>query len=314
MGDEINYAELFGMGPEDTGATEPEVAEPAAEELPAEGEEDQAVAEPEEIAEPEPGEPEADTGEEDDAQQQSPAERAKYAAARRKAEAERDAAVQEAERKAMEKARAFMDSAFAGAGLINPYTKQPIRTMAEYEAFDRQRQSEQQKAFMRANNMTEQQYQTFVENLPEVKAARDMKAQAEAAERQARESQARANLEAEVREIGKLDPAVKDLESLTKDPSYPEVYKLVQRGYSLANAWKVVNFDRLQQRGTAAAARQVMNGVAGKSHLTRTGARGEGAASVPADVMKIYKSFMPNASEAEIRQHYAKSVGRKRKE
>lgn len=314
MGEEINYAELFGMdtaaaGAE--GAQEPGLAEPAAEDQSVEGAEGQAVAEPGDVTDPEPGTAEEPAAGEGQPREQSPEERAKYAAARRKAEAERDAAVQEAERKAMEKARSFMDKAFAGAGLVNPYTKQPIKTMAEYEAFEKQRQQAQQQSFMKANNMSEEQYRQFVQSLPEVQEANQVKARAEQETRAAREQQAKARLEEQVKAIGKLDPAIRDLQSLVQDPSYPEVYKLVQKGYTLSDAYKVVNFEKIGQRGAAAAAQQTMNSAAGKAHLTQTGARGTGAPSVPADVMKMYKTFMPNATEDEIRKHYARSAGRK---
>ena len=316
MGEEINYAELFGMEPASAGtegAQEPEPAEPAADEAGVEGEEGQAVAEPDDTTDPEPGSEGA--GEDGQSQgQQSPEERAKYAAARRKAEAQRDAAVQEAERKAMEKARAFMDNAFAGAGLVNPYTKQPIKTMTDYEAYEQQRQSEQRNSFMKANNMSQEQYDQFVQNLPEVQKANQVKAQAEQAAKAAREQQARAQLEEQVKAIGKLDPTIRDLQTLVKHESYPEVYKLVQKGYSLEHAYKLVNFENLSKANVAAAKQQTMNSAAGKAHLTQTGARGTGAVSVPADVMKLYKSMMPGASEDEIRKHYARNAGKKRKE
>lgn len=310
MGADINYAELFGMDTS-TGDEVQEVAEPAVEES-VEGAEEQVVAEPDDAGNPEPGGAEEPAGEEGaQSQEQTPEERAKYAAARRKAEAERDAAIQEAERKAMEKARSFMDKAFAGAGLVNPYTKQPIKTMADYEAFEKQRQEEQRSSFMKANNMSEEQYDQFVQSLPEVKQANAVKAQAEQQTRAAKEQQAKARLEEQVKEIAKLDPSIQDLQSLVKHQSYPEVYKLVQKGYALSHAYKLANFDSLNQRNVAAAKQQTMNAAAGKQHLTQTGARGAGAPSVPADVMKLYKTMMPGASEDEIRKHYARS-GRKK--
>lgn len=312
MGEEINYAELFGMDTADTGtegAQEPEIAEPAAEEGSVEGAQEQAVAEPDDVTDPAPGQEGEPAGEEGQPkQEQTPEERARYAAARRKAEAQRDAAVQEAERKAMEKARAFMDSAFAGAGLVNPYTKQPIKTMADYEAYDKQRQQEQQRSFMRANHMDEEQYRAFVQSLPEVQEANRAKAQADRETQAAKEQQARENLKVQVQLISELNPQIKDLQSLISDKSYPEVYKLVQKGYALADAYKVVNFEQLGQRKAQAAAQQAMNSTAGKDHLSQTGARGAGAPTVPADVMKMYKAFMPGASEDEIRKHYARSA------
>lgn len=320
MGAEIDYAALFGM--DTAGAQEPETADPASQEA-ATGEQAQepaapAVDAPDQMPEQLPQEqppaaPQADPEGKPEGSTQSPEERAKYAAARRKAESQRDEAIRQAREQAMADARAYMNRVLAGSGLTNPYTKEPIRTVAEYEAFDKQRQKELQDNFIRSNGLTQTQYQEFVNSLPEVQTARTIQAQAEQELQTAKEQQARIKLDEQVKKIQGFDPTVKDLESLVQDPSYPEVYKLVQQGYALDHAYKLVHFDQLMGQGTAAAQQQARNAAAGKAHLTATKSRGAGAATVPADVMKLYKTMMPGATEEEIRRHYARSAREKGK-
>ncbi|MBO7377124.1 MAG: hypothetical protein J6V01_08510, partial [Clostridia bacterium] len=94
----------------DEGAEEQETAEPAEEEENDIGAEEQEVAEP--------AEEEAE---------QSAEENARYAAARRKAEAERDAAIAEAQ--------AEMENRIVSMGIVNPYTGEPVEDMEGFERY-----------------------------------------------------------------------------------------------------------------------------------------------------------------------------------
>lgn len=302
MGEEINYAELFGV---EIPAEEPQAGQPPETEVPEDTETVQA---------PEPGtETGTDGGEAPEGEEQPPQPPEESAGddARQKAQAQHAAAVAKAREDAMREAGKFLDGAIAALGLTDPYTKQPIRTKAEYDAYNAQRQEEQKKRFMRSSGMNQEQFDAFVAGLPEVQQANEAKAKAEQEQQAARQQKARDELENQVKVISKLDPAITDLNSLIKSEGYPKVYKKVQQGYSLEDAYKLVHFDRLSQRNVAAARQQTMNSARGKGHMTQTGSRGTGAPSVPADVMQQYKVFMPDASEEEIRQHYARSVRNK---
>ena len=131
---EKDYCELFGVEPE--GAQEQEPAEPANGEEPIDaGAQEQEPAEPA-AEEPENPETEEEPEEEpEDEKQQTPQERARYAAIRRKAEAERDAAIKKAREEAQKQAQEQIESAFSSAGLVNPYTKQPIRSKADFDEY-----------------------------------------------------------------------------------------------------------------------------------------------------------------------------------
>lgn len=161
--------------------------------------------------------------------------------------------------------------------------------------------------FQQKNGMSDQEYEAFISELPEV---REAKAEKEAAQRSRLEMQkaeAEARVNEQVKEIGTLDPTITKLEDLTKMPTYPKLYELVKGGYTLVDAFKLANFETLT-KGAAAEARQAaLNAAQGKRHLGATKSRGDGAVTVPSDVMAQYRIFNPDATEAEIRAHYAKS-------
>lgn len=300
MTGEIDYGAVFGI---DEGGNEQEVAAPATETEEAQGAEEQEVAEPAEQEESTGGTEE--TGAEEGAEQ-TPEERSRFAAARRKAEAERDAAVQKAREDAQAEAQRVIDEAFKNSGLTNPYTKQPITSKAEYDEYRARFEAEKKARLLKKSGMTDEEFNQFVSELPEVRQAKQAQAAAEEAAKQAREQQARLKVDEQLREISALDPSIKELKDIAKMETYPKFYELVKKGNSLTDAFKLANFETLN-RSTAAASRQAaINAAQGKSHLAQTASRGTGAASVPADVKEAYRAFNPNATDAEIQQHYNK--------
>ena len=306
MNTEIDYAALFGV---DKGEKGQEIAGPANDtDNSVEGGEEQEIAEPAGIDESGEGaEDGKDTGNETegsagDTGSQSKSERARFAAARRKAEAERDAAVKAAK----EDAQRQIDEAVSSLGIENPFTGKPVRTKAEYDQYVAAVQADKRDKLLKRSGMTEADYKEFVDGLPEVQAAKAAKAQAEAAAKVASEQAARQKVEEQLSEIRKMDPSVKTLADLAKTENYQKVYEMVAKGYDLADAYKLANFDRVQ-RSTADSSRQAaMNAAAGKAHMSSTASRGVGAVSVPSDVADMYRVFDPDISDAEIQKHYAR--------
>lgn len=306
---EIDYGALFGI--DATGAEEQDVADPAADTT-AQGENEQDVAAPaEQNTENTPADGAAeggnDSSEEEGETGQNAEQNAKFAAARRKAEAERDAAVEKAKAEAQAEAARVINEAFKNSGLVNPYTKQPITSKEEYDAYRQRYEAERKKAMMRKSGMSDADFDAFVQNLPEVREAREAKEQAEQAKREAQQAAAKVKVDEQLKEIGALDPSIRSMEDLAKMPTYAKFYELVKKGNTLTDAFKLANYDALT-KGAAAGARQAaLNAAQGKQHMGQTQTRGAGAVSVPAEVMEQYRAFNPDATEAEIRAHYAKS-------
>ena len=309
---EIDYGAVFDVEvPETTtGAEETEIAAPSEETgtttATAQGAEEQeaaapAVEETEESEQPQAEAPEQEPKTDRDAQ---------FAAARRKAEAERDAAIAQAK----EDAQKQVDEFFKTSGLMNPYTGQPITTRAEYEAYRERFEADQKAKLMEKAGITQEEFQAFVQGLPEVRAARQAKAEAEAAARQAREQEAKARVDEQLRQIQAIDPTVKELGDLAKLDTYPKLYDMVKRGYFILDAYRLANYDTLTQRAAEASRKAAINSVQSKQHLKATESRGGGAIPVPDSVLEEYRVLNPGATKEEIQKHYQSYMKNSRKE
>lgn len=309
---EIDYGAVFDVEvPETTtGAEETDIAAPSEETgtttAAAQGAEEQetaapAVEETEESEQPQAEAPEQEPKTDRDAQ---------FAAARRKAEAERDAAIA----RAKEDAQKQVDEFFKNSGLMNPYTGQPITTRAEYEAYRERFEADQKAKLMEKAGITQEEFQAFVQGLPEVRAARQAKAEAEAAARQAREQEAKARVDEQLRQIQAIDPTVKELGDLAKLDTYPKLYDMVKRGYSILDAYRLANYDTLTQRAAEASRKAAINSVQSKQHLKATESRGGGAIPVPDSVLEEYRVLNPGATKEEIQKHYQSYMKNSRKE
>lgn len=289
--DDINYGELFGL---DESENTQETAEPAQDETEStQGENEQEVAEPAGDDTESSAEPEVDSG------KQTPEQNAKYAAARRKAEQERDQAVAQAKSDAKAEADKYLDETIAGMGLTNPYTKQPITTKAEYDEYKAKYEEEKRNRVVKKSGMSQDEFKKFVDDLPEVKQAKAIAAQAQ-------EQQAKMKIDEQLRQITEMDPSIKELGDLTKMDNYDEFYGKVRRGMTLVEAYMLTNFDKLSGRKAAATKQAALNSINSKQHLSGTSSRGTGALSVPADVKDMYRAINPDATDAEIQAHYNK--------
>lgn len=303
---EIDYGALFGI---DAGGNEQETAEPAQEETTqAQGAEAQEAAEPagEETQEPAPAQEPAEGGAERRGRQ-TPEQNAAFAAARRKAEAERDAAVEKARTDAQEEARRTIDEAFRNSGLVNPYTKQPITSKAEYDEYRQRYDAERKASLLKKSGMSDAEFSAFIDGLPEVQQAKAAQKAAEQARRAAMETQAKLRTEEELKEIGKLDPNIRELKDLTAMETYPRFLELVKRGNTLLDAYRLANIDALTSGAAAATRQAAINAVQSKRHMGQTRERGTGALSVPEDVKAMYRALNPGATDAEIQAHYNRS-------
>lgn len=307
--DEIDYGAAFGIEEPETTigeeGTEPaEPSETGAAEPAAQGEEAQEAAAPAgDDTETAPEEGKGKT--EEDSQ---------YAAARRRAEADRDAAIAKAKADAQAEAQKTIDQFFRNSGLVNPYTKAPITTKAEYDAYRELFQVQQKQSVLQKTGMTQEEYKLFVENLPEVREAREAKETAEKAARAAREHDAKAKVEEQLREVQEMDPSIKSLQDLSKMETYPKLYEMVKKGYSIADAYKLANYDTLTTRAAAASRQAAVNAVQSKQHLNKIKHRGDGAVSVPDSVLEEYRVLNPGATKEDIQKHYQSYIKNTRKE
>lgn len=234
-------------------------------------------------------------------------------------ERHRQAAIRrEAERAEHQKAQqAAVDQAYAAAfaGRLNPYTKRPITTKAEFDEYQaqlREDQQRQQVERMRAAGVDPAAIQGMIDNHPVVQQAQQVIAQAQAEREKAQATQAKGWYGGQLQQINALDPEAKvtSLDELAaREPEqYTKMLGMVGRGVSLVDAYKMVHFDELTQKRARAAQQAVRNQVAGKGHLIPTGAQGKAGVDVPASVREMYQDMGLEMSDAEIARSYGEYI------
>ena len=280
---DIDYSAVFGIEGEEV----QEAADPATEDNV--GANEQEAAEPAGESHVEEG---AETGQkpsdESSHHVQTDEENARYAAMRRKAEAD-----------AEKRMNAELDKSIASLGLTDPYTNKPITNHAEMQAYRQRFVEEQRKEMQEKAGMSPEDYKRFVDSLPEVQAGK-------AAQQKVMDLEIRAKIDSQMREIQMISPEIKSMEDLSKLDNFDKLYDMVGKGYELADAYKVLNYDKLTAKAAEAAKQQALNSIGGKNHLQPVTPRGQGAVPVPADVVAEYRALMPEATDAEIQAHYNK--------
>lgn len=195
-----------------------------------------------------------------------------------------------------------LDESIAALGLTNPYTKEPIKDKAGYDAYRAKLDEDRRAKLLKKSGMSEEEFVKLAAEQPEIKAQLE---EAREAKRQA----AAAAMNEQMRQIHELDPAINTVEDLAKMPNYAEFYRFVkQNRLSLVEAYRLANMERLSARTAAATKQAAMNAAQSKAHLEATKARGKGGdvTVVPNDVREYYRMINPKATEAEVKADYAK--------
>ena len=236
-------------------------------------------------------------------------------AARRRREETRaaiDAAVQKAVQEEQEKARQQMADFFAAANLKNTLTGAPITSMEEFSAWKAAFDANQLQKDLKAGRLTPEGLEKAIGRLPAMQKVEQLVQAQDEARRKAEMEAARVRMDAEIAEIGKLDPSIRSVEDLLKMPKAREFYAYVKKGNGFLDAYYLSHREELADRRAEAARQQALNNVRGKEHLAGPGLqRGQGAAQVPADELAMFREFNPGATEAEIQAYYNKYKSKK---
>ena len=195
-----------------------------------------------------------------------------------------------------------LDESIAALGLTNPYTKEPIKNKADYDAYRAKVDEDRRAKLLKKAGMSEEEFAKLAAEQPEIKAQLE---EAREAKRQA----AAAAMNEQMRQIHELDPEINTIEDLAKMPNYAQFYRFVkQNRLSLVEAYRLANMERLSARTAAATKQAAMNAAQSKAHLEATKARGKGGdvTVVPNDVREYYRMINPKATEAEVKADYAK--------
>lgn len=213
-----------------------------------------------------------------------------------------------AEKKAkeeIEKQQARLDAEYAEKfkGITNPETGKPILSAKDYieavEADKRVRaKAEMEKAGLDPNILE----QLIAEN-PAVKQAQEYMARAQ-------QEKAEQELQADIKEISKIDATIKSKEDLVKLDNFDEIVKLVEKGNTLVEAYKLANFDKLVSKKQSAAEQAAINQAKSKSHLQKTGGVADTSTlvDIPEKDISEWKKAYPNLSASQLKEKYNKVI------
>ena len=213
------------------------------------------------------------------------------------------------EQAAKAQAAKTIDDAIAALNLTNPYTKEPIRNKADYDAYREKVEADRRAKVLKKTGMSEEEFAKFVADQPEVK---EQLEQAKAA----REQAARAAVSEQMRQIHELDPSINNVEDLAKMPNYSTFYKLVKvNRLNFVQAYQLANMDKLTTRATAASRQAAINSAQSKSHLEPTKSHGKPVETVvvPPEVVQYYRALNPKITDAEMKADYGRYMAKGKK-
>lgn len=223
--------------------------------------------------------------------QQSAEDNSKFAAARRKAEAEYQ--------QKMDRLNEMFKQQFGQ--YKNPETGQPITSAEEYLTAFSIQQRKQQEAQLQKAGVDPSLIENMVNNNPAIREAKEIIAR----NQQEMASQA---LQNDLKAVSKLDPDIKTLDDLAALPNYAEIVGYVSKnGLSLVDAYKLVNGDKIASRQTEAVKQAAINSAKSTSHLGVTGgvATNDGDyAPIPAKMLDNWRAAYPNLSMEELTKKY----------
>lgn len=207
-------------------------------------------------------------------------------------------------------AQARVDRIYADmfAGQNDPYTGQPIRSEADYRAYQEaerqaQRTAQLQQAGIDPDNirsmvdeavrpLRRQMQRQELASLQEM--ARNVDARAQEAIRQGVET---------VRQLYGAEAA--SVEDIVAMPTGPQFNDYVRKGLSIEEAYYLANRRDIDARRMSAARQAGINRASGKAHLAGMPQAAGEAPYQPTEAEKAaYREFMPDATDAEIARAY----------
>lgn len=211
------------------------------------------------------------------------------AAARRKAEAE----AKEVQRSIdAEYVRRF-------GNLKNPITGAPIRGQKDYlDALDAQEKLRRESE-LKEKGIDPALIENLVNNNPIVLEAQKYMADA-------REREVMNEINASVSEITAINPDIKTLDDVPQDV----LQMAVEKGYSLPDAYKILNFGKMTSQKADAIRQGAINQAKSKAHLAPMNGvvTTDNSIEIPKELRGIWETAFPDKSEAELKKLYNKTL------
>ena len=125
------------------------------------------------------------------------------------------------------------------------------------------------------------------------------------------QQEAQRYVDSEIAKIKEINPDIKSFEDVMALKNFGDIEVLLQKNYTISDAYKIANFNSILEGSGKKVAQQVRNGIDSKNHLSPTKGAGAGdTVMVPEDIKEQYRVFNPGISDEEILKDYKKSLER----
>jgi hypothetical protein len=236
---------------------------------------------------------------------------AQSAERRRQSEERQRARIQSEVERALAEERARTNAVIAGLGMLDADGGETIKSVDDLVKFNAARELARAGESLSNGELTPEAFNKLVEQTPAMRQASAIIAKAERAEAEARQAQANAEAERQIAEIGKYDPAIKNVGDLLKlDRADTLRGYVMDKGLTLVDAYRLTYADVIESRRASQAAAQASKLARSKQHLTRTETRGAAPPEIPEEERKYFRAIFPDASEDAISKMYARDIAK----
>lgn len=142
--------------------------------------------------------------------------------------------------------------------------------------------------------------QRMIKESPEVRKANEI------IEKQQEEENEKITAE-EIKLIHAIDSSINSLDDISKMDNCNDVIEKLNKGYSLYDAYVLCNINKISQINKDKKDKEKINNVNSKSHLKQTSGGSKNYIEIPSEEYAIYKKNLPNWTDKQIREHYAKN-------
>lgn len=189
-------------------------------------------------------------------------------------------------------------------GFISPYTKKPIETEADYHAYMQAFEAEEQQRKLAEMGVDQKTLNEIVGNLPEVQQAKAMIAQQHQTQANTLMKDSFDELMQKYPDCGYKNP--REMFDSPEGKAVMELWRDTPR-LTLAQAYLLLNEDKIKAQQTAAVKQGVMNQMNGKKHLTQTKAGGNPAAEMPEETRAEMRKWFPKDTDEQLKARWLKN-------
>lgn len=115
-------------------------------------------------------------------------------------------------------------------------------------------------------------------------------------------------MQEELKLINAIDSSIETLDDISKMDNCNDVIEKLNKGYSLYDAYVLCNMNRISQLNKDKKDKAKLNNTNSKSHMKKTTGGSNDYVEIPKDIYATYKRNLPNWTDKQIREHYAKNM------